>query len=138
VAGWPGGKNWIDSSTLMMRMRLPLMMDERDEFNIRPKDDDDQMMGRMDPNDDPKGYAQKAMGKLSKPIQVKIDWSQYTKNYESVPRESLLQAISGFLLQTKSRVQPELTNKFSDQTGRENYIRTATLQLMSTPEYQLC
>ena len=23
VAGWPGGKNWIDSSSLMFRLRLP-------------------------------------------------------------------------------------------------------------------
>lgn len=138
VAGWPGGKNWIDSSTLMMRMRIPLMMDEKDEFNIKPKDDDDQMMGRMDPNEDPKGYAEKAVGRLNKPIQVKISWSEYTKNFEAVPRESLLAVISGFLLQTKSRVQPDLISKFSDQSGRENFIRTSTLQLMSTPEYQLC
>ena len=138
VAGWPGGKNWIDSSTLMMRMRLPLMMDEKDEFNIKPKDDDDQMMGRMDPNEDPKGYAQKAMGRLNKPIQVTIDWKQYIKNFESTPRESLLPVISGFLLQTKSRVQPDLINKYADQNGREQFIRTATLQVMSTPEYQLC
>lgn len=138
VAGWPGGKNWIDSSTLMMRMRIPQMLNENDEFNIKPKDDDDQMMGRMDINEDPKGGVQKAMGRLNKPIQVNIDWSQYTKNYESVPREELLTKITGVLLQSKSRVQPELVNKFSDQTGRENFIRTATLQIMSTPEYQLC
>jgi hypothetical protein len=122
----------------MMRMRIPQMLNEKDEFNIKPKDDDDQMMGRMDANEDPKGYAQKAMGRLNKPLQVKINWTEYTKNYESVERELLLASISGFLLQTKTRVQPALINKFSDETGRENYVRTATLQLMSTPEYQLC
>ena len=26
VAGWPGGKNWIDSSALMLRMRLPQIL----------------------------------------------------------------------------------------------------------------
>jgi uncharacterized protein (DUF1800 family) len=138
VAGWPGGKNWIDSSTLMMRMRIPQMLDDKDEFNIKPKDDDDQMMGRKDVNDDPKAGAMKAMGRLNKPIQVNIDWSLYTKNYESVPRESLLPNITGILLQTKSRVNPETIKQFSDQTGRENFIKTATLQIMGTPEYQLC
>src|SRR3954468_24011627 len=44
VAGWPGGKTWIDSSTLMMRMRIPQLINDRDEFNIKPKTDDDQMM----------------------------------------------------------------------------------------------
>jgi uncharacterized protein (DUF1800 family) len=138
VAGWPGGKSWIDSSTLMMRMRLPLMLDDKDEFNIKPKDDDDQMMGRKDNNDDPKATAMNSLKRLSKPVRVKIDWSLYTKNYEAVPRESLLTSISGVLLQAKSRVNPELIKQFSDQTGRDNFIKTATLQVMSTPEYQLC
>ena len=138
VAGWPGGKNWIDSSTLMMRMRIPQMLDEKDEFNIKPKDDDDQMMGRKDNNEDPKATAMKSLSRLNKPIQVTIDWSLYTKNYESVPRESLLANITGILLQAKSRVSPDLIKQFSDQTGRENFIKTATLQIMSTPEYQLC
>ncbi|MBC7874383.1 MAG: DUF1800 domain-containing protein [Ferruginibacter sp.] len=138
VAGWPGGKSWIDSSTLMMRMRLPLMLDDKDEFNIRPKDDDDQMMGRKDNNEDPKAAAMNSLKRLSKPVRVKIDWSLYTKNYEAVPRESLLTSISGVLLQAKSRVNPELIKQFSDQTGRDNFIKTATLQVMSTPEYQLC
>lgn len=138
VAGWPGGKNWIDSSTLMMRMRIPQMLDDKDEFNIRPKDDDDQMMGRKDNNEDPKATAMKALGRLNKPIQVNIDWTLYTKSYESVPRESLLSTITGILLQAKSRVSPEIIKQFSDQTGRENFIKTATLQVMSTPEYQLC
>ncbi len=144
VAGWPGGKNWIDSSTLMMRMRIPQMLGEKDEFNIKPKDDDDQMMGRsstelrMNNNDDPKATVMKAMGRLNIPIQVKIDWSLYTKNYESIERESLLGNITGLLLQVKSRVSPDLIKQFSDQTGRDNFIKTATLQIMSTPEYQLC
>jgi len=144
VAGWPGGKNWIDSSTLMMRMRIPQMLDDKDEFNIKPKDDDDQMMGRpstelrMNNNEDPKTTAMKASGRLNKPIQVNIDWSLYTKSYESIVRESLLGNITGTLLQVKSRVSPNLIKQFSDQTGRENFIKTATLQIMSTPEYQLC
>lgn len=138
VAGWPGGKNWIDSSTLMMRMRIPQMLDDKDEFNVRPKADDDQQMGRMDINEDPKAGVNKAMGRLNKPIQVNIDWRLYIKNYESVPREELLAKITGVLLQSKSRVSPELIKQFSDQTGRDNFVRTATLQVMSTPEYQLC
>lgn len=138
VAGWPGGKNWIDSSTLMMRMRIPQMLDDKDEFNVRPKDDDDQMMGRRDPNDDPKATAMAAMGRLNKPIQVKIDWSKYTQHYESVPREKLLEQITGVLLQTTFRVSPEIIKQFSDQSGRDNFVKTATLQVMSTPEYQLC
>ncbi|MCH5690232.1 hypothetical protein LWM68_42005 [Niabella sp. W65] len=46
MAGWAGGRAWIDSSTLMMRLRIPQMFYDRDELNITPKQDDDVMMGR--------------------------------------------------------------------------------------------
>ena len=139
VAGWAGGKTWIDSSTLMMRMRIPQMLNELDEFNVKPKDDDDQMMGRKNnEDDDPKATAIKSMKRLNKPLKVDIDWSLYTKNYESIPRESLLANITGILLQVKSQVNPDLIKQYSDNSGRENFIKTATLQVMSTPEYQLC
>lgn len=137
VAGWPGGKTWIDSSTLMMRMRIPQMLNDKDEFNVTPKADDDQMMGRNNEND-PKAKAMNSLKRLNKPVQVNIDWSLYTKNYESISKEALLANITGILLQVKSQVSPELIKQYSDNSGRENFIKTATLQVMSTPEYQLC
>ncbi len=48
VAGWPGGKNWIDSSSLMFRLRIPQLIYDNDEVTLSSKDDDDQMMGMMD------------------------------------------------------------------------------------------
>lgn len=139
VAGWPGGKTWIDSSTLMLRMRIPQMLNDRDDFNVKPKDDDDQMMGRKnDPDEDPKAKALSSTKRLNRPLIVNIDWSLYTKYFESTPREGLLATISSNLLQVKSQVKPELITGYADNSGRENFIKTATLQVMSTPEYQLC
>ena len=139
VAGWPGGKNWIDSSTLMLRMRIPQMLNDKDDFNVTPKTDDDQMMGRSNnPDEDPKANAMKSLKRLGKPVLVKIDWSLYTKNFESIPRETLQAHISSILLQVKSQVNPDLIKQYTDNSGRENFIKTATLQIMSTPEYQLC
>jgi uncharacterized protein (DUF1800 family) len=46
VAGWPGGKNWIDSSSLMLRLRIPQMLSANDALDIRPKTDDDVQMGQ--------------------------------------------------------------------------------------------
>ena len=135
VAGWPGGQAWIDSSSLMMRMRIPQMLNDQDEMNVRPKDDDDQMMGRKDGDVQMNARAAVRQGK---PILVDIDWKPYVKCFESTRKENLLTDITGRLLQVKSRVPSEILNGYADQTGRENFIKTATLQLMSTPEYQLC
>ena len=137
VAGWPGGKAWIDSSTLMLRMRLPQMFDDKDEFNVTPKSDDDQMMGNYN-EEKPKIEKTKGKANPNKPLLVDIDWKLYLRNYESVPRESLLSNLNNTLLQAKTEVKPETIKQYSDNSGRENFIKTATIQIMSTPEYQLC
>ncbi len=138
VAGWPGGKAWIDSSSLMMRMRIPQLIGDNDEMNVRPKDDDDQMMGRSNPDEDPGGKTGRIVRRLNKPLKANIDWSLFVKHFESVPKENLIGNVSKILLQTKSGVTNELIRRYSDESGRENFIKTAALQIMSTPEYQLC
>ena len=141
VAGWPGGKNWIDSSSLMMRMRIPKLINDADIMNVQPKDDDDTMMGMRDAEVNGKNGKQQGMnyaGIKKQQINANVDWKEYLEYYESIPREKLAAAISGILLQVKSRVDENTIKMFSDQSGRDNFIRTATLQVMSTPEYQMC
>jgi uncharacterized protein (DUF1800 family) len=137
VAGWPGGKNWIVSSTLMMRMRLPQMFNDTDEFNVKPKTDDDQMMGRMD-DDKPTYKGSKAMGKVGKPINAEISWEDYLKNFTSTPREQILDALNNSLLQIKPSYSVDVIKHYADAENRESYLKTATIQIMSTPEYQMC
>jgi uncharacterized protein (DUF1800 family) len=137
VAGWPGGKNWIDSSTLMMRMRLPQMFNDTDEFNVKPKADDDQMMGRMD-DEKIKVYKGKAMGKIGKPINAEISWSNYLKNFDSVKKDQLINTIQNSLLQIKPGYNENVIQSYTDNDSKENFVKTATIQIMSTPEYQMC
>jgi uncharacterized protein (DUF1800 family) len=131
VAGWQGGKTWIDSSTLMMRMRIPQMISDQDEFNIKPKTDDDQMMGR---NDDEVKFK---LGKAAKPINAEIDWNKYIGFYDKTPRPELVNDIAGILLQTKRSVSANVISQYSDGSTKDSFIKTVTIQIMSTPEYQL-
>lgn len=147
VAGWPGGKNWIDSSTLMMRLRIPQLMYEGDDFKMKPKDDDDQMMGMKDrevAEADEKNRAPIAgkknnrNGKAGQQIMAAIQWDNYLKLFEPVARENLVEAISKILLQTASTINASTLKNYADAGSRESFIKTVTVQLMSTPEYQLC
>lgn len=139
VAGWPGGKTWIDSSTLMMRMRIPRLINDEDEMNVKPKDDDDQMMGRKD-GDEPK--MKKAGGGANilkrQQINANVDWGLYVKNLEKVSREELVQSMSKLLLQVNSSISDDIIKQYADASARDSFIKSATIQIMSTPEYQLC
>jgi uncharacterized protein (DUF1800 family) len=138
VAGWPGGKSWIDSSTLMMRMRLPQLISDQDEFNVRPKTDDDQMMGRTDNGEPNVDKTKPMMGNAGKPIKATIDWNNYLKNFQGVPREQIINSLTSSLLQTKPGFGGDVINFYSDSESREKYLKSATIQIMSTPEYQMC
>ncbi len=132
VAGWPGGKSWIDSSTLMFRLRLPQLLNDNDELNVTGKTDDDQAMG----NEEMK--TKNKIGKLGKAIDADIDWNIYTTKFESVPRENLTTALADTLFQVKTSLNKNALKNYTDESGRDNFIKTATIQLMSTPEYQMC
>jgi uncharacterized protein (DUF1800 family) len=138
VAGWPGGKTWIDSSTLMLRMRIPQLINDTDEMNIAPKDDDDQMMGRKNEESSINTKIINKMGKGTKPIEANVDWKPYVDHFEKTAREKLVNVISGILLQTKTAVDASVIKQYADETDRYNFIRSVTIQIMSTPEYQLC
>src|SRR4029078_145244 len=62
VAGWQGGKAWIDSSTLMLRLRIPQLIKDDDTVYIVPKTDDDVQMG-MKENDADDNHYKKGFGK---------------------------------------------------------------------------
>src|SRR5436190_2040445 len=138
VAGWPGGRSWIDSSTLMMRMRIPQLINDTDDFNVKPKSDDDQMMGRSEDEIKIKSGGGARAANAARVINAHVDWSKYLDYYNKVAREQLVNDLAGILLQTRKAVGADVINEYADATNKETFIKTSTIQIMSTPEYQLC
>jgi uncharacterized protein (DUF1800 family) len=132
VAGWPGGKNWIDSSSLMLRLRIPQILTANEMLDIRPKADDDVTMGQM------MEAGAKKIREAVKGGTATIEWTVVNKIFEKVERNNLLENISATVLQTKSQVSNTVLEKYLNTENRENYIKSAIVNLMSTPEYQLC
>ncbi len=131
VAGWPGGKNWIDSSSLMLRLRIPQILSANDALDIMPKADDDVQMGQME-------MAVKKIRTAIKGGTATIDWVSVNKIFENVKREKLLDKIAETVLQTKGQVSMAVLDKYVNTESRENYIKSAVINMMATPEYQLC
>ena len=135
VAGWPGGRSWIDSSSLMIRLRIPQLIKDNDNFSIQTKDDDDQQMG-MQENQQMNPAAQNNSGFR---IMANVDWEKYISGFKDVLNEKLFDTIHSLLLQTQNKsVNEKVVNEMINTKTREDYIKTATVALMSTPEYQLC
>ena len=114
-------------------MRLPGLLSDADILNVRPKDDDDQMMGRKDDE-----ATVRFRAKERKIFNADIEWGIYTGIFADIPKEKLIGAMAGVLLQTDTTVQEELVRKHADVSSRDNFIRSATIRMMSLPEYQMC
>lgn len=125
VAGWPGGKNWIDSTSLMLRMRLPQIMTMGKRFTLTPKSDDDVMMGKNQPKEDVD-------------LLIKTDWQPVINAFAKTSRDQLPGSITRFLIQSKSAVPETILKRYADNSSRDAFIQSTVLALMSTPEYQLC
>jgi hypothetical protein len=67
-----------------------------------------------------------------------IDWVAVNKIFEKVQREKLLETISATVLQTKGKVSNAVLDNYVNSASRENFIKSAVIKLMVTPEYQLC
>lgn len=128
VAGWPGGKNWIDSSALMFRMRLPQLLTNSGKLLLRPKEDDDVMMGREGAETESN----------ARNILVNVDWDSVFKVFAKTDRENLSGKLNEIILQTKTSINPNILKRYIDNTSREEFIKSTIVELMSTPEYQLC
>ncbi|RYG00395.1 MAG: DUF1800 family protein, partial [Chitinophagaceae bacterium] len=137
VAGWPGGLAWIDSSSLMLRLQIPKMIIESEEIKLAPKDDDDQMMGMKEPLTQNLN-ATNRKGKVGQVIKAFINWNAYTSNYDTIKRNDLLGQITARILVPAAGKRIIVSDQFIDSSDRESFIKSSTIQLMSTPEYQLC
>lgn len=123
VAGWPGGKNWIDSSSLLFRMQIPALIftDKLPEINAKSDGDI---------NTD---YQTRKRG-----FRANMDWEACSKDF-SDKKPKLMTEMSDFLLQVSpaEAIVRGIQDKIKTDSGPET-IKKALMALMSLPEYQLC
>ncbi|WP_417430407.1 DUF1800 domain-containing protein [Halpernia sp.] len=116
VAGWPFGKSWIDSSTLLLRMQLPQIWSGLRPLDLKPKADDDLQMGMS---------TDLIKKKKNGNENFTIDWPKIEILFKD-------KNISEILLQKSLNGDGKYINQFSDGSIKMNIIN-----IMSVPEYQL-
>lgn len=127
VAGWPGGQSWIDSSSLMLRMRIPSLVlnDGEIDFSGKADPEDEAVIAlnrtataNANANAKPKSY-----------VNATANWPKFL---DTLPNGLTPLALTEFLLQPK--LNTKITNMVSDNKG----LRSTAVEITSMPEYQLC
>lgn len=117
VAGWPNGRSWIDSSTLMLRLQVPQIWSGLRPLEYSPRQDDDIDMGLKS--------KETALNKSFKNPNITIDWNRVDQIFAHKNCED-------YLIQNPKSLDINTVNNFSDKSTKMTIIN-----LMSTPEYQL-
>jgi hypothetical protein len=121
VAGWPGGKNWIDSSSLMYRMKIPSTI-----LNAGVID----FTGKANPEDEAYlASVRKQQLNVIKRVQAQPDWERFLKE---IPGDASKVQVAEFML------EPPLNKTVTDEVNMAPDLKTSIIQIVSTPEYQLC
>jgi uncharacterized protein (DUF1800 family) len=134
VAGWPGGRNWIDSSSLLFRMRLPQIVYYDKDLDIEPKEETSESKMQAQQMKMADEFVKKI---ASKKLSATSDWSLITKYFSSA--DDITKEISSIVLAKKiDTVALKSVMADLDTTSTKNEIKSAMIHLFSLPEYQLC
>jgi uncharacterized protein (DUF1800 family) len=122
VAGWPGGKSWIDNSTLMLRLNLPIILLEASDAAIRPKD----------------SLEAETRNRRLQQVKAEIDVSGIAAWLKSMPSSDPLEQLTDYLIARPVELPAFLQQEINRQSDASRSLLIALAGLMSLPEYQLC
>lgn len=120
VSGWPGGHNWIDSSSLMYRLKIPSTLLNGGVIDFS---------GKADPEDEAYiATLHNQQQSVNTRVQAQPDWNKFLA---AIPKNTGNTAIANFLLE--ARPSSTLLNNVSQTKD----LKTLSIELVSSPEYQL-
>jgi uncharacterized protein (DUF1800 family) len=122
VAGWPGGRAWIDNATLMLRLSLGAGLLSKKEIDLRFRDQPE-----LEIMSDPRTRKLEAVVDL-RPLQNLIRGEELAEDF---------QLLSEYLLASSARITTEELAKLVDDTKGEERLRRMLLVIFSSPEYQV-
>lgn len=122
VAGWEGGKAWIDNSTLMLRLNLvgyllyASNVDFRTQTNLK---------------------AEKP-SKAMKRLEATVDLEGLMKLVHKRSEKDIVEILADYFIISNSRPDSSLILKHIRATNKEDFVKVAIARITSLPEYQLC
>lgn len=130
VAGWPGGKRWIDNSSLIFRMDLGRKILQSAEITETLKPDYDH-----DPNMTMRKELEKK-GKLNA-LEAKVNWEQLGNYFEGTTDEQLFNQACSIML-CAGNVDYKSAGFAIKGEEKTQKLKSVLAYVMGRPEYQLC
>lgn len=118
VAGWKGGKSWITTNSLLLRIKLPSMILEKESYSFQTRGE-----GRN-------SRIVSVKNKYQEKLTVDVDWKAYKRSVKKISLELLKESL---ILSDINKGTQYYVNKMGLKPSRKNLVK-----LMSLPEYQLC
>lgn len=119
VAGWKGGRTWIDSNTIMLRLKLASILLGNAQISVKPKGEFEDSYEEF--------YDKK---KRKKMINVVADWDTFEKQFQN----EIISDLAIHIVVTPLSDGTKAYLKGLSQTSKREHC----IQLMSLPEYQMC
>ncbi len=121
VAGWPGGKSWIDNSTLMMRLSIPAFILNQMNFNFQLK-----------------AMAEEPKQRLDR-LKASVNLGAIQEVTRNVSDQQLFDYFNQYLLLADAKTSPLLFRRMmSGAKNRNELIRRSLVFFTSLPEFQMC
>lgn len=122
VAGWAGGKAWIDNATLMLRLNLAGWLFQMVNMDFRVKEE----------------FEARQRNKARKFLNATVDAQPLVNAFENYEQSEIFEQMTTYLLQPTTTIQKSLIHPYTINSSKADYIRTLAMRLMSLPEYQMC
>jgi len=136
VSGWPGGKNWIDNSTLMVRLMLAKRLLTGATIDTQPKEEYDvQLMepGKMESKIDKRTYMENLR------LLPEVNWAGFLNAASKINDGKISESLLSFFLQPDaSKMHKGLLNQYDDVIDKTERIKKIVVHVLGLPEYQLC
>ena len=125
VAGWPEHLAWIDSSSLMTRLRIPQAIIAQRELEIRNKPS---FAGNED------AFPERAEGRV---FEATVDWSGLLAQFPETPAGD--QALRAYLLRLpRPLLSADQLRRIAPEDTPLGRMKARCMSLLCSPEFQFC
>jgi uncharacterized protein (DUF1800 family) len=122
VAGWAGGKAWIDNATLLIRLNLVNYLFQTADIDITEKPEFEALKNNA----------------ATKKIKASIDTNAMVNLFKEKDEKIIFEEIQTWLIQANISIKKEDFDDFTFTDSKKNYIESVVMRFMTLPEYQLC